>query len=406
MKIKEKAKNYYSNFKQNIKKPLSIVMLIGFIIAFVGLFLKIDAVSAIGYVLILPYMIKKSYRNLKKNTNNKKQFILEIIIFIASILLILLFFYMVVNNSPYWKNWGFILLLYLALVLAYRIMAPQNLFYLITRYLLFMVVIILIMSSIYIYFEYKGNGYLRFGNCNGSIIENDSQKSNNYIYFSTVTLLSLGYGDICPMGTFFRFWAGFNALLGHLVTVIFISLALRRYFKYIEEEKWYPIKEKALKLIGSTIWDLSTTTLKLFKGTKSITGDLDNLSHEDQLKLFDQNKVKHIKLLANLNKENLTKRLKIDYIKKMDEIFEGGYNGCYVEYQEKIENLELKYGNYLEPNVRLILVELQIILSKLSIYFKWREERELQFIKRQIAVFSKKVFIETQKAIELNIISK
>ncbi|MFC6487470.1 potassium channel family protein [Nitratireductor sp. GCM10026969] len=43
------------------------------------------------------------------------------------------------------------------------------------------------------------------------------------VYYSYITLTTLGYGDITPVGTYAQAFASFEAVLGVLYTVILLS---------------------------------------------------------------------------------------------------------------------------------------------------------------------------------------
>ena len=46
---------------------------------------------------------------------------------------------------------------------------------------------------------------------------------NELLYFSLVTLTTLGYGDITPLGAVARIWSALEALVGTLYLAVLIS---------------------------------------------------------------------------------------------------------------------------------------------------------------------------------------
>ena len=80
-------------------------------------------------------------------------------------------------------------------------------------------------------------GYLTYSQCSDEFNKQMIYEDNNlvlsnfgYLYFSAITFFSVGYGDICPMGSA-KFISILNTWLGHAYTVIVLGLAMAVYTK-------------------------------------------------------------------------------------------------------------------------------------------------------------------------------
>lgn len=91
-------------------------------------------------------------------------------------------------------------------------------------YLTFVYITILIgFGLIYILLETKGHQVLveQYATPSGNFIE----RLGTYIYFSAVTLFSVGYGDIAPIGVG-RIIAMIEALIGYTIPAAFVARAV------------------------------------------------------------------------------------------------------------------------------------------------------------------------------------
>jgi potassium channel LctB len=108
----------------------------------------------------------------------------------------------------------------------------QNLWRLLVSYVLFIIAVLLLFSLGYLSIEKMHRGYITYGACSDSFdvtqIERDSYKSTDYFYFSTITLFTVGYGDICPMG-WSKFLSMLNAFVGNFISVILMVLVITAY---------------------------------------------------------------------------------------------------------------------------------------------------------------------------------
>lgn len=88
-------------------------------------------------------------------------------------------------------------------------------------YALTAVILIFVFGFVYSMMSNYNMGHLQFNDCSKV---NPSLKSENYLYFSSVTFYSLGYGDICPVGAGARLVSQIQVALGAIVNTLFIGL--------------------------------------------------------------------------------------------------------------------------------------------------------------------------------------
>jgi hypothetical protein len=105
-------------------------------------------------------------------------------------------------------------------------------------YLILSGALLFCFSCFYRVSESQSWGYLKYGQCSDvyseDMLTSDSNKSSHYIYFSAVTLYSLGYGDICPMG-FDKEIAVANVIVGHFFTVVVLALSIGQFINSKEK---------------------------------------------------------------------------------------------------------------------------------------------------------------------------
>jgi potassium channel LctB len=111
---------------------------------------------------------------------------------------------------------------------------------LILGYLIVIFVIIFLFSQLYSISETFKMGYLTRGQCYDTfdkvMIDADPLRSHNYLYFSSVTFFTVGYGDICPMGIN-KTISVVNSLIGHIFTTIILVIALSSFLEYRKERE-------------------------------------------------------------------------------------------------------------------------------------------------------------------------
>lgn len=119
------------------------------------------------------------------------------------------------------------------------LMSPKNVWHLIGAYALLLLVLLLIISTLYNFAEITRTGYLTYGECTSGfsplMISNDPNISRDFFYFSTMTFFTVGYGDICPMGTA-KLVSIIGSFIGHVVSVVLIALILNNYMQARKKE--------------------------------------------------------------------------------------------------------------------------------------------------------------------------
>lgn len=139
-----------------------------------------------------------------------------------------------------------ILAAYLILIMSYvlrhsmsRLVSSKHSRELIWYYLVFVIGLIVILSTVLNLIELSKTGYITYGQCSDhftpSMINSDPNSSHSFFYF-TAMLFTVGYGDICPMGAA-KLFAVITAIIGHLLSVILVALIINNYFRSREKEK-------------------------------------------------------------------------------------------------------------------------------------------------------------------------
>jgi len=138
-----------------------------------------------------------------------------------------------------------ILATYLILVMTYvirhsmtKLVSSRHSKELIIYYVVFLIGIIIILSTILNLIELSRTGYITYGTCsdhfNPLMVTQDTQRSHSFFYFTTMLFTTLGSGDICPMGTAKAF-SMITAIIGHVLSVILVALIINNHFKLKEE---------------------------------------------------------------------------------------------------------------------------------------------------------------------------
>jgi hypothetical protein len=77
-------------------------------------------------------------------------------------------------------------------------------------------------------------GYITYGKCgdkfSSDMIDTDPLISHDYMYFSSVTFFTIGYGDICPMGAA-KLVSVIAAFIGNAVTIVLMGIVITLYMK-------------------------------------------------------------------------------------------------------------------------------------------------------------------------------
>jgi hypothetical protein len=133
---------------------------------------------------------------------------------------------------------GHIVSLYLIRKPIGRLLSARDIFSLLGSYVMFIVGILLVISTLFGVVEGLRLGYLTHGSTtdafNPDAIDStdpgvkDPNISHDYLYFSAVTFFSVGYGDVCPMGLC-KILAVVTAFTGNVVTVVLMAIAVSVY---------------------------------------------------------------------------------------------------------------------------------------------------------------------------------
>ncbi|MFA6462342.1 MAG: ion channel [Candidatus Woesearchaeota archaeon] len=121
-----------------------------------------------------------------------------------------------------------------------NLMRPKSISTLIGSYVLVVLALIILFSTLFNVAELTGMGYLKYGNCQGTfnpeMISTDPNISQDFFYFTSITFFTVGYGDICPMGIS-RIISILAAFAAHLVSVILVALIVNNYLHLRREKK-------------------------------------------------------------------------------------------------------------------------------------------------------------------------
>jgi hypothetical protein len=146
-----------------------------------------------------------------------EDFPIRIFISVLNVLIAFYFIFLVIHVSK--KSFSYL-------------MNPTHIGALIGSYIILIVMILLVFSTIYNVVDLTGLGYIKYGSCsdnfNSSMIASDATISRDFFYFSAMTFFGVGYGDICPMGLA-KIISIIAALIGHVVSVILVALILNNY---------------------------------------------------------------------------------------------------------------------------------------------------------------------------------
>ena len=128
---------------------------------------------------------------------------------------------------------GHILSLYLIRKPLGRLLSAKDIVSLLGSYVMFVIGILLVISTLFGAVEDLHLGYLTHGptsdKFSSDVIDSkDPNISHDYLYFSAITFFSVGYGDICPMGLC-KTLAMLTAFAGNVVTVVLMGIVVSLY---------------------------------------------------------------------------------------------------------------------------------------------------------------------------------
>ncbi|MFH0869678.1 MAG: ion channel [archaeon] len=169
--------------------------------------------------------------------------LIKVPLVVVAIALLIMFSPALFPGSPNLHYVSFILILALNIYLLFFIifllkhslkslLLAKNLWSLLGSYAIFMIAIITLFSFGYKSVEDLDKGYLTYGSCGDrfdlSMMQRDTQRSSSQFYFSAVTLFTVGYGDICPMG-WSKGLALINAFVGNFISVVLMVIVITAY---------------------------------------------------------------------------------------------------------------------------------------------------------------------------------
>ncbi len=127
------------------------------------------------------------------------------------------------------------------------LMKPDHLLVLLWSYAILIFIIILLFAALFNVIETAGLGYITYEECTHNFdsanIANNQDISHEYIYFSTVTFFTVGFGDVCPMGLS-KNLAVILVFVGHLVSVLLVALIINNYLDFKKKQQIYELKRK------------------------------------------------------------------------------------------------------------------------------------------------------------------
>ncbi|MFA5259351.1 MAG: ion channel [Candidatus Pacearchaeota archaeon] len=156
------------------------------------------------------------------------------IIFIISVLIMVLVDHYITNNIV-----NSIISIFVILVMVYFI--AGTLFLInsklisgkfgqsILAYMFLLIGITFLISILFSIIQINGWGHLTT-NCSSDNLQNYNNLNEEYFYFTSTTLLTVGYGDICPVG-FSRIIASLTGFIGMFISVVFFILLINSVIK-------------------------------------------------------------------------------------------------------------------------------------------------------------------------------
>ncbi|MCH8519349.1 MAG: potassium channel family protein [Nanoarchaeota archaeon] len=181
----------------------------------------------------------------------------------------------------------------------------------------------------------------------------------DHIYFSGVTLVSLGYGDILPQGNFYKFLSIFQVFYGLIFVTTLFSLLVSNFNKSLEQAKWKLVSKSSIELIRHTLEQIQKSVFHIFlKDFKPIS--ILKLRVEPITQHQKQEFKQHMEAILNN-----TKHVEIDLktIQELNTDIHTPLHSYLMELSQKINDMEIRYSPNLPPQLHKILIDLQIELK-------------------------------------------
>lgn len=183
----------------------------------------------------------------------------------------------------------------------------------------------------------------------------------DYVYFSGVTLVSLGYGDILPSGNFYKMLSIFQVFYGLIFITTLFSLLVSNFNKSLEQAKWKLISKSSIELIRHTLEQLQKSIfhifLKDFEPISILKLRVEPINQHQKLQ-FKQ----HIKEILNN-----TKHIEIDLqiIQELNRDDKNPLHSYLMELSQKVNDMEVRYSPNLPPHLHKMLIDLQVELKNI-----------------------------------------
>lgn len=183
----------------------------------------------------------------------------------------------------------------------------------------------------------------------------------DHIYFSGVTLVSLGYGDILPLGNFYKMLSIFQVFYGLIFVTTLFSLLVSNFNKSLEQAKWKLVSKSSIELIRHTLEQLQKSIFHMF---------LKDFEPISILKLRVEPMTQHQKQQFKQHMEgilNNTKHVEIDLhtIKELNRDEKNPLYSYLMELSQKINDMEIRYSPNLPPHLHKMLIDLQVELKNI-----------------------------------------
>jgi len=164
----------------------------------------------------------------------------------------------------------------------------------------------------------------------------------------------------------------FQSLFIGLVLIGFTYYFTNRLFDYTKKNKWEKIKKIVISEIGYTFSGI-LTHIAMFCDFRQVGAFHPNISNEEMFKMFDQ------KIIKQLKEFSIHKNIKISKNWK-DSLLKGGFGVLFKKEGEELNQIQMKYLEFLEPEIIIQLIKLQKAFNKIDreiiIYNKYGKENK------------------------------
>lgn len=192
-------------------------------------------------------------------------------------------------------------------------------------------------------------------------IHGDELSFIDYIYFSGVTLVSLGYGDIIPRGDFYKMLSIFQVFYGLIFVTTLFSLLVSNFNKSLERAKWRLVSKSSIELIRHTLEQIQKSVFHIFlKDFKPIP--ISKLKVEP----ITQHQKVEFKQHMQAILDN-TKHVEIDLetIIEFNKDPQIPLHSYLLELSQKINDVEIIYSPNLPPHLHKTLIDLQVEIKNI-----------------------------------------